>query len=192
MRSMQSLSDTELIENFHGGDQRSFEALLGRYERDVRNVILHYVKERATVEDLSQDAFIKIYTSLKTGKYNEQGKFLPWALRITRNLCMDYLRRGVQHPVSGTLLHDNYVGTSTNQVENRLALRQREEQISTFINNLQEDQKKVIFYRYFEGLSFKQIATLMNTSVNTSVGRMRYGLMHLRRQVDNTPAYLWK
>jgi RNA polymerase sigma factor (sigma-70 family) len=145
------------------------------------------------MEDLSQDTFIKIYTSLKAGKYNEQGKFLPWALRITRNLCMDHLRRGVKHPVSGTLLHDNYVGTSTQQnAESSLALRQREEQMNAFINNLQEDQKKVIFYRYFEELSFKEIAILMNTSINTSVGRMRYGLMHLRRQVDGTPSYFWR
>ncbi len=190
---MHNLSDTELIESFHGGDERSFGVLLGRYERDVRNVIVHCVKDRSVMEDLSQDVFIKVYTSLKAGKYNEQGKFLPWALRITRNLCMDHLRRAVQHPAPCTLLHDNYVGTSTRySIENNLALRQREEQMGAFINNLQEDQKKVIFYRYFEELSFKEIATLMNTSINTSVGRMRYGLMHLRRQVDRTPSYLWK
>lgn len=157
---------------------------MNRYAKDVRHVIMHYVQDRLLTEDLSQDAFLKIYTSLKCGKYNEQGKFLPWALRIARNLCMDHLRKAVQFPPSEQMLHDGSLRTSPQEnADYKLSAKQEEQRLNSFLNRLPDEQKKVVYYRYFEELSFKEIATLMNTSVNTSLGRMRYGLMHLRKQM---------
>ena len=193
MRRLLSLSDGELIESIRAGHDKAFEALLYRYENDIRNVIRHYVKDRLTAEDLSQEASLKIYTSLKSGKYNEQGKLLPWALRIARNLCMDHLRKAAQFPPVTKLCYDDYLSTYSNQnAEHRLTVKQQEQQLNAFIEGLPEDQKKVVHYRYFEDLSFKEIAALMNTSVNTSLGRMRYGLAHLRKQVNRSPALAWR
>ena len=193
MRRLLSLSDTELIAQFHAGHDKAFDVLLNRCARDVRNVITHYVKDRLLTEDLSQDAFLKIYTSLKAGKYNEQGKFLPWALRIARNLCMDHLRKAGQLPPSGQLLHDDKRCTSSREgADYQLSAKQEEQRLNALINRLPDDQKKVVCYRYFEELSFKEIAALMNTSVNTSLGRMRYGLAHLRKQMQGSPSPTWR
>lgn len=193
MRRLSSLADTELIEQLNAGCDSAFATLLRRYEKDIRAVIVHYVKDRLLAEDLSQDAFLKVYTSLKGGKYNEQGKFLPWALRIVRNLCMDHLRKAAQMPPAGRLLRDDLSCTSTQQnIEYKLTIKQQEQQLHAFINRLPDEQQKVVRYRFFEELSFKEIAVLMNTSVNTSLGRMRYGLSHLRKQIDKAPAFVWR
>jgi RNA polymerase sigma factor (sigma-70 family) len=177
MRRLLSLSDLELLQCFHAGQEKAFDVLLHRYQKDVRNVIQHYVKDRLLTEDLSQDVFLKVYTSLKRGTYNEQGKFLPWSLRIARNVCMDHLRKSAQLPPSGQILHDDYLCTDArHNAENKLILKQQEQQLTAIINHLPEDQKKVVCYRYYEERSFKEIARLMSTSVNTSLGRMRYGL----------------
>jgi RNA polymerase sigma factor (sigma-70 family) len=192
MRALQSLSDRELIECFHAGHERAFDVLFYRYGKDIRNVIVHYIKDRLLTEDLSQDAFLKIYTSLKRRKYNEEGKFLPWALRIARNLCMDHLRKASQLPALAHILHDDSLCNPQLSAENKLCAKQRDQHLNTFISRLPEDQKKVVYYRYFEDLSFKQIALLMDTNVNTSLGRMRYGLAHLRKQIKYTPSYVWR
>lgn len=156
-----------------------------------RAVVLHCVKDRLPTEDLSQVAFLKIYTSLKCGKYNEQGKFLPWPLRIARNLCMDYLRKSPEHQSLYQMPADNFLRTPPQRnVDCKLTAKQQEQELNAFINRLPEDQKKVVYYRYFEEMSFKEIATLMNTSVNTSLGRMRYGLAHLRKQIKSTSSTL--
>lgn len=192
MRLLRNLPDTELIECFHQGQEKAFDVLFCRYQKDVRNVIAHYVRDRLVTEDLSQDAFIRIYTSLKRGKYNEQGKFISWALRIVRNLCMDYLRKVAQRPASGPILQEDCLCEPTHQnADHKMAAKQRQHQLNGLIDHLPEDQKKVVYYRYFEELSFKEISTLMNTSVNTSLGRMRYGLAHLRKQVSNQRSCLW-
>jgi len=191
MRRLASLTDNELIQSFSQGCEKAFEVLFARYKDDVRNVILHYIKDRLETEDLTQDAFLKIYTSLKRGKYNEQGKFLPWALRIARNLCMDYLRKGPRVNASQQVFSDKLFCTTTFcTAETTLIEKQQQRHLNVFINRLPEDQKKVVYYRYFEELSFKEIAALMNTSVNTSLGRMRYGLSHLRKQLQNRPSLL--
>lgn len=193
MRLLRSLPDTELIECFNQGQEQAFDVLFCRYQTDVRNVIVHYVRDRLVTEDLSQDAFIRIYTSLKRGKYNEQGKFISWALRIVRNLCMDYLRKVAQRPASGPMLQDDCLCESACQnADNRLVAKQRQHHLSGLINHLPEDQKKVVYYRYYEDLSFKEISVRMNTSVNTSLGRMRYGLTHLRKQIKNCPVHAWQ
>lgn len=193
MRRLLNLSDTELIEHLQMGHGKAFDVLIQRYEKDLRNVIYHYVKDWLLTDDLSQDVLIKIYTSLKQNKYNERGKFLPWALRIARNLCLDYLRKAAQVPRTSAIPHHDCLCTTAGQsAEGRLIARQQEQQLSVFINRLPHDQKQVVCYRIFEQRSYKEIAVRMNTSVNTSLARMRYGLTHLRKQVTNTPLCLWR
>jgi RNA polymerase sigma factor (sigma-70 family) len=191
MRRLASLTDNELIESINQGCEKAFDILFVRYKDDVRNVILHYVKDRLETEDLTQDAFLKIYTSLKRGKYNDEGKFLPWALRIARNLCMDYLRKGPQRTVSQPVFNDPlFYSTTFCTAETALIDKQQQRHLNGFINRLPNEQKRVVYYRYFDELSFKKIAALMNTNVNTSLGRMRYGLSHLRKQLQQNPSLL--
>ena len=188
---MQNMSDSDLITQLFNGQERAFDILFCRYNKDVRNVVHHYVKDRVVTEDLSQDVFIRIYISLKQKKYNEQGSFLPWCLRIARNQCMDYLRKSAQFRVSENVIdHNSYITPHSQSAESCLVARQQEQQLSSLINRLSEEQKKVIRYRFYEELSFKEVASIMNTSVNTSLGRMRYGLMNLRKLAANSPSVL--
>jgi RNA polymerase sigma factor (sigma-70 family) len=191
MKIMQNMSDSELIKQLYNGQERAFDVLFCRYNKDVRNVIHHYVKDRIISEDLCQDVFIRIYTSFREKKYNEQGSFLPWCLRISRNLCMDYLRKAAQFRFSDGIIDNNRFVTPLSQsAENCLVARQQEQELNSLINRLSDDQKKVIRYRFYEELSFREVATIMNTSVNTSLGRMRYGLMNLRKLAVNKSAVL--
>lgn len=193
MRRIQHLSDTELIQSLLQGCEQAFEVLFHRYGADVRNVIVHYIKDRSLSDDLSQEVFLKIYTSLKGGKYDEQGKFKPWALRIAHNLCMDYLRKARQMRVTLCAEWGDAFSISTTLAPNcRLTAKQQEQQLNTMIERLPPEQKQVVRYRYFEDLSFKEISALMNTSVNTSLGRMRYALGHLNKQMQKVPSSSWR
>lgn len=179
-----NLLDTDLVERMGDGQEKAFEVLFCRYQKDVYRIVLHYLKNKTASEDLCQDIFLRVYVSLKEGKYNERGTFLAWLLRIAHNMCMDHLRKAARHEYSDNGVPENLLFTSPNtDAENRLVAKQRGQQLSVFIGRLPKDQKKVIYYRYFEELSFKEIATLMNASVNTSLGRMRYGLAHLRKHI---------
>ena len=191
MKILLTLSDSELIESLQAGHEKAFEILIQRYVKDLRSEIQRYTKDHLLTEYLSQDILIKMYTSLQQNKYNEQAKFLPWALRITRNLCIDYLRKKARFQQADKVLHDDCLFTTLSQsAESRLAAKQQEQLLQVFIKRLPDEQQSVVYYRFFEELSFKEIAELMNTSVNTSLGRMRYGLAHLRRLISNTPSYL--
>lgn len=186
-----NLSDKELIEHLQAGNAKAFDILFSRYRKDVRNVIVYYVRDKEVAEDICQDVFIRIYTSLKHERYNEHGSFLPWVLRIARNLCMDHLRKVSRLPAMVNGLADNgWHPIVQNYAEKRMLTKQQQHHMNGLINNLPEDQKKVVYYRYFEDLSFKEISMLMNTSINTSIGRMRYGLERLRKQVNYSALFL--
>ncbi|MFL5741015.1 MAG: RNA polymerase sigma factor [Flavisolibacter sp.] len=184
MRILAQLSDKELIEEVYKGQEQAFEILFSRYKKDVRTIILRCVSNRLVTEDLCQDSFIRVFNALRKRNYNEQGNFRAWILCVARNLCMDYLRKSTQFNRSGIPLYDDCVSTTAGDcVENRMVMKQQEQQLLAFINRLPEEQKQVVHYRFFEGMSFKEISALMKTNVNTSQGRMRYGLAHLRKQV---------
>ena len=193
MRRYNQLSDTELAHLLFNGQEQAFEILFTRYQPEVCKVIVHYVKDKVLAEDLSQEVFLKIYTSLKSGKYDEQGKFKPWALRIAHNLCMDHLRKAAQMPVA---LWDECSGVPHTPApvytQCNMTAKQQAQRLNHLIESLPEVQKKVVRYRYFEELSFKEISVLMNTSVNTSLGRMRYALERLSKGVKQTPSLSWQ
>jgi RNA polymerase sigma factor (sigma-70 family) len=180
MKLPENFSDIELIDRFQQGNEKAFQVLYQRHQRDIFATIVYYVKNRTLAEDLSQEVYIKIIAAIKAKRYCEDGKFLPWALRIAYNHCMDQLRKKNRTFYTPDL-YDSMLGTIAEpSPEIKMVREETATVVRNLVNQLSPEQKKVVRYRYFEELSFKEIARLTNTNVNTSLGRMRYSLMHLR------------
>jgi RNA polymerase sigma-70 factor (ECF subfamily) len=181
---LDNLSDKVLVQNFLNGDNKSFEVILSRHKSRVFAFIMSKVKNRDITEDIFQDTFIKVINSLQKGKYNEEGKFLPWIMRISHNLVIDYFRKDSKmrkiRPNSEFDIFDVIDDGSKNQ-EEILIQTQVHSDLKILIEQLPNDQKEVLKMRYFEDLSFKQISDLTNSSINTALGRMRYALINLRK-----------
>ena len=188
MKSLERLTDTELIHQFQKGQENAFAILYNRYQEKILHTIVYYVKDRTLAEDLSQEAYIKIITAIQANRYCDEGKFLPWALRIVHNHCMDYLRSRSRTAYVSDYTIAMMANGVTSSVETDFEKAQTAAFLHTLVDKLSEEQKAVIRYRHFEELSFKEIAERTNTSVNTSLGRMRYALMHLRTMSRNHPA----
>lgn len=189
MKPSPHCTDTDLISSFQQGHERSFDILFSRYHGDVQRVAFHYVKDMELATDLTQDIFLRIFSSLKKGSYEDQGNFLAWALQVTRNICLDYLRklgRQQRKDLSIILKEEN---AEDKPVESKLVAAERARSLRRILSGLPKEQKAVVYYRYFEELSFREIAEKMHTSVNTSIGRMRYGLLHLRKEVMRSPGF---
>ena len=177
------LSDKELVEKYLSGDNISFEILLTRYKSRVFSFIMSKVKNRDISEDLFQDTFIKVINSLQKGKYNEEGKFLPWMMRIAHNLVIDHFRKQSKmrniRPTDEFNIFDILTDSSRRQDEEMIRKRVHED-LNMLIQDLPEDQMEVLKMRYFEDMSFKEIAGVTKVSINTALGRMRYALINLR------------
>ena len=177
------LSDKELVEKYLSGDNISFEILLIRYKSRVFSFIMSKVKNRDISEDLFQDTFIKVINSLQKGKYNEEGKFLPWMMRIAHNLVIDHFRKQSKmrniRPTDEFNIFDILTDSSRGQDEEMIRKRVHED-LNMLIQDLPEDQMEVLKMRYFDDMSFKEIATITKVSINTALGRMRYALINLR------------
>ena len=179
----------ELVRLFSNGEERAFPVLYKRYQQNIYKVVVYYIKDRTLAEDMTQDVFIKIIHSIKEKRYCEDGKFLTWSLRIAYNHCMDHLRKPKRVSYVTDFSSTVLACTATPSPETQLVIEQTATQLYRFIEKLPEEQKKVLCYRHFEELSFKEIAERTNTSVNTSLGRMRYALMHLRNMTKNGAAF---
>ena len=181
------LSDQELVKNYLNGDNSSFEILLTRHKSRVFAFIMSKVKNRDLSEDIFQDTFIKVINSLQKGKYNEEGKFLPWMMRISHNLVIDHFRKEAKmrkvRPTAEFDIFDVLNDGNKNQ-EELMMQTQVHSDLKVLIEQLPEDQKEVLKMRYFEDLSFKQISDLTETSINTALGRMRYALINLRKLAE--------
>lgn len=181
------LSDQELIQNYLNGDNASFEILLTRHKSRVFAFIMSKIKNRDLSEDIFQDTFIKVINSLQKGKYNEEGKFLPWMMRIAHNLVIDHFRKDAKmrkvRPTDEFDIFDVLDDGNKNQ-EEAMMQTQVHADLNVLIEQLPKDQKKVLKMRYFEDLSFKQISDLTGTSINTALGRMRYALINLRKLAE--------
>lgn len=179
--------DQELLDRFKAGDRRSFEALVKRHRGKIFSTIIQIVKDRSVAEDLYQETLIKIINVLEGGRYNEEGKFLPWALRVARNLSIDYFRKEKRNPQiknsDAILLMENLFRSEDN-MEKAIIRRENTLLVRTLINKLPDKQKEVLIMRHYNELSFKEIAQLTNVSINTALGRMRYALVNLRKLVD--------
>lgn len=184
--SAQMSSDIELVHRYVNGEEVAFETLLSRHKRKVWSHIYLMVRDREVTEDLFQEAFIKVVYHLKAGKYNEEGKFLPWVMRIAHNLVIDHFRRNKKMPlVRGNEEYDIFAthAQTDKNVEERMVNTQIDEDVRKLIDRLPPEQKEVVVMRTYLGMSFKEIAEHTEVSINTALGRMRYALINMRKLV---------
>lgn len=192
MRAHQNVLDNDLIHLFQNGDNEALSALLNRYKEKIFSTIFYLVKDKQLAEDLFQDVFIKIIDKLRSKSYNEEGKFLHWALRISHNICVDYFRKEKRNTtISGEQNNIfEFLELSTDAADTRIVTNQINEKLRTMLDMLPDEQREVIVLRHFADLSFKEIAELTNTSINTALGRMRYGLINLRKMMEENQMVL--
>jgi len=187
MQSSKSCTDKELIRTYIRGDERAFETLLTRHKGKIYTSIYMFVKDTDLANDIFQETFIKIIDTFRSGKYNEEGKFLQWALRISYNLCIDFFRKNKRRKiVTPTEDFDifNLVNVSNDNQESRIIKEQTYAKVRQLVEALPDEQKEVILLRHYAELSFKEIAELTNVSINTALGRMRYALINIRKMVS--------
>mgnify|MGYP001448766730 FL=1 len=180
---LSNLSDQILVKKYINGDNYSFEVLLNRHKSRVFAFIMSKIKNKDLSEDIFQDTYVKVVNSLQKGKYNEEGKFLPWVMRIAHNLVIDHFRKQKKmHMVRSNNDFDIFdvIKDDNINVDDRLIRDQIFSDLRGLINLLPNDQKEVLMMRYFEEMSFKKIAEHFDISINTALGRMRYALINLR------------
>lgn len=186
MNSLRKKTDHELIHDFQDGDLNALEILVLRHKDKMYTSILFLVKDKYLAEDIFQDVLIKIIDTIRGGRYTEEGKFLPWAMRIAHNLCVDHFRKVKRTPAIKTS-DDRDIFEVINFTEDgadvKMMKRQSYERVRQMLDLLPEDQREVIILRHYADLSFKEIASLTNCSINTALGRMRYGLINLRKMM---------
>ena len=187
MNKVLDLTDNQLIQSFQEGNTRAFDALLDRHQERIYNTILFMVKDSYLAEDLIQEIFIKIIDNLKQRKYNEEGKFLPWALRIAHNFCVDHFRKVKRTPTIKTSDDQDLfevINHSDHSADYKMTRKQTHQNIQQLVDLLPEEQREIIVLRHYANLSFKEIAQMTNCSINTALGRMRYGLINLRKMMN--------
>ena len=188
MRPSSSITDNQLIQLFINGDSRALEDLVNRHKERIFTSIVILVKDRNLAEDVFQDVFIKIINTFRSGNYTDEGKFLPWALRIAHNLCVDHFRKVKRTPVvlNKSEEYDMFENMNITEegAESRIMRGQSHENVRRMLDMLPEDQREVIVLRHFANMSFKEIADKTNCSINTALGRMRYGLINLRKLMN--------
>ncbi|GAB3170186.1 MULTISPECIES: RNA polymerase sigma factor [Telluribacter] len=187
------VSDSELVSLYIRGNEKAFEKLVQRHKSRIYTTIYLIVKDQYVAEDLLQDTLIKAVDTIKSGKYNEEGKFLPWIIRIAHNLAIDYFRRDKRYP--NVVFEDgsnvfNTLDFSEDSVESIQIRQETHEQLREMIQRLPDVQRQVLIMRHYEDMSFQEIADATGVSINTALGRMRYALINLRKQFSQrTPQY---
>ena len=182
-----AISDQELIRTFISGDHNALEALINRHQRKLFSYILLIVKDKHLAEDVFQDTFIKIINTLRSGAYNEEGKFLPWAMRIAHNLVIDFFRKSKRMPFRENSEEYDLFETLKiyeDTIEDKLIIGQIHEDVKKLIEYLPDEQKEVLKMRHYMDMSFKDIAQQTDVSINTALGRMRYALINLRKLIQ--------
>ena len=193
MQKVSLLNDQELINSYLGGDERAFEELLNRHKSKIYTSIYLFVKDQSLAEDIFQEVFIKIIDTLRKGKYNHEGKFVQWAMRISYNMCVDYFRRSKRRPkVSPTETFDIFdiLQVSDDNAEQRIIRSQTHEKVRALVDMLPPEQREVVILRHYADMSFKEIAQLTRVSINTALGRMRYALINIRKMVEEKEVVL--
>ena len=182
------LPDSRLIANYQNGDEQALATLIERHQRELFSFIFYKVLDEELANDFFQDTFIKIILKLKEGKYAEKDKFILWAKRIASNLIIDYFRVKSKYiKVSDTSYEDeefsifDTIKETEDNIEDRLILNQIHADLKNIMSLLPENQQEIIKMRFYDELTFKEIAELTNTSINTALGRMRYALMNIRK-----------
>ena len=185
------ISDDFLIRKFKLGDNKSFDILLNKYQHRVFSYIFKMVKDNELANDIFQDVFIKVITSLKKDNYNHEGKLISWILRIAHNQVIDFYRKDSKMSIIGRSANVSpdfnifdLINLEDDSIEDLIVSKQILKDVKRLVDHLPKDQKEVVFMRYFKEMSFKDIADVTNVSINTSLGRMRYALINLRRLIE--------
>ena len=180
------VQDQELVRNYINGHEESLSELVTRHQKKVFTYIRMLVKDTELAEDLFQDVFVKVIHTLKSGNYNEEGKFLPWVMRIAHNISIDHFRKAKRIPVVQTKDDFDIFRTlriDDDNVEEKLIQDQILEDVKKLIVELPAEQQEVLILRHYADMSFQEIAAFTNVSINTALGRMRYALINLRKIV---------
>lgn len=186
MKTSTQASDTQLVHAFQEGDCGALEILVNRHKDKIFSTILFLVKDKFLAEDLFQDTFIKIIDTIRKNRYTDEGKFLPWAMRIAHNLCVDYFRKVKRMPAVKTSDERDIfemIDLKEESCDEKVMQLQTNDRIARLLDKLPEEQREVIVLRHYGDLSFKEIGELTGCSINTALGRMRYGLINLRKML---------
>lgn len=180
-------NDAFLVKSYIDGNEYSLSILINRHQHRIYSFIFSKVFDKDVAEDIFQDTFIKVIRTLKKGKYNEEGKFLPWVMRIAHNLVIDHFRKNKRMPKfenSGDFNIFSVLSDSGLNAEKQLIKDQIEADVKELIKELPEDQLEVLVMRIYKDMSFKEISERTGVSINTALGRMRYALINLRKVID--------
>lgn len=181
------INDAQLVSDYISGNERALSILINKHQSRLYGFIFSKIQDRDAANDIFQDTFIKVIRTLKRGNYNEQGKFLPWVMRISHNLIIDYFRKNNRMPkFKGKNDFDIFsvISDDSLNIENKIVDAQIEDHVRILLDELPEEQKAVIKMRIYQEMSFKEISESTGVSINTSLGRMRYGLINLRKMID--------
>jgi len=188
-------SDQQLIRDYLNGRESALEKIILRYKDKVYAYIFNMVKCHQTTDDIFQDTFIKVINTLKSGNYNEEGKFIHWVIRISHNLIIDHFRRNKRMPMQQPINDQDpfeRLHLPSPSKEDLLIQEQIYQDVKRLIEELPEDQKEVLKMRHYKGMSFKDIAEQTDVSINTALGRMRYAIINLRKFADERNLILTK
>ncbi|OIQ29117.1 MAG: RNA polymerase subunit sigma-24 [Bacteroidetes bacterium MedPE-SWsnd-G2] len=181
------ITDAVLVSNYIKGEEAALSVLINRHKQRIYSFIYSKVYDKDVAEDIFQDTFIKVIKTLKRGKYNEEGKFLPWVMRISHNLVIDFFRKNNRMPKfdnNGEFSIFSVLSDSSLNAEHQLIKDQVNFDLQRIIEELPEDQKQVLVMRIYNDMSFKEISDKTGVSINTALGRMRYALINLRKVID--------
>lgn len=192
MKTKIAVQDIDLIDQYISGDDNAFETLLLRHKDKVYTSIYIIIKDHDIADDIFQDTFIKVLSKLKSDKYQEEGKFLPWVLRIAHNLCMDYFRKNQKEKI---VANDNpeydildSLSAEDSGKEDQIIADESQIDIAKYLDLLPDEQREVVVLRHYYDYSFKDIADMTGTNLNTALGRMRYALINLRKLINKKAA----
>ncbi len=184
-------TDSWLISSFKDGNEKALAVLIERHQKEIFTYIFFKLMDETLANDIFQDTFMKIIITLKEGRYNEEGKFVLWAKRIAHNLVIDHFRLKAKHNKVSETSYDNeefsifdLISVQEENIEEQLISRQIQEDLMRMLDYLPENQQEVIKLRFFDGLSFKEIADQTDSSINTTLGRVRYALINLRKIME--------
>ena len=186
MANIQS-PDALLVQDYVAGNEEALSTLIKRHESRIYGFIYSKIADRDISNDIFQDTFIKVIKTLKSNSYNEEGKFLPWVMRISHNLIIDHFRKTKKMPLfreTEEFSIFSIMSDDSPTIENKIISEQVQVDLKRLIEALPSDQKEVLVMRMYQDMSFKEISEITGVSINTSLGRMRYALMNLRKVID--------
>lgn len=187
------LPDAVLVKNYISGDESALASLIERHQSKIYGFIYSKINDKDLSNDIFQDTFIKVIKTLKSQSYNEEGKFLPWVMRIAHNLVVDHFRKAKKMPFQRETEEYsifNYMTDNSLNIEGQIISEQVETDLAKLLDELPQDQKEVLIMRMYQDLSFKEIADLTGVSINTALGRMRYALLNLRKIIEKNQIVL--